>query len=360
MNKKFPWVPGAKLFLTCVTMLLPLLICQPGQALQKETKSSQKEKTSEPKEKKPSQPGKPILWHDPGAVESLDFVGGVGGRAAAPKPPFTFIDESTSGSNPKIRVTDASGMEWTVKFGTEVNAETFATRMAWATGYFVEPDYFVASGRVQNVGKLTRAKAHVKSDGSFTDARFEMHREKGVKKFEQEESWGWLKNPFTGTKELNGLKVMFMLLSNWDNKDIRDLKRGSNTAIFRYPAKATESGDAEDRYLITDWGGSMGKWGGYLGREKWDCKGFKSQTRDFVKGVRGDFLQFGYSGQHTDDFKSDIRVSDVKWLLQYLGRITDAQIRAGLQSSGATPEEVECFTQSLRERINLLKACVSS
>ena len=137
-----------KLSLSLATILLALLVCQPGQAIQKD------------KDKKSSQPGTPILWHDPGAVESLDFVGGIAGRDAAPKPPFTFIEESTSGSNPKIRVTDASGVEWTAKFGTEVNAETFATRMAWAVGYFVEPDYFVASGRVQNVGKLTRAKLH--------------------------------------------------------------------------------------------------------------------------------------------------------------------------------------------------------
>jgi hypothetical protein len=155
MNKKFRRVLGVKFSLACVTVFLTLLICQPGQALQKENKLSQKEKNSEQKEKKPSQPGKPILWHDPGAVESLDFVGGVGGRAAAPKPPFTFIEENLSGSNPKIRVSDATGMEWNVKFGTEVNAETFATRMAWATGYFVEPDYFVASGRVQNVCNKT-------------------------------------------------------------------------------------------------------------------------------------------------------------------------------------------------------------
>ncbi|MEO6727202.1 MAG: hypothetical protein ABIU20_02055 [Blastocatellia bacterium] len=345
MLKNFQRGRWFKPSLSLATILLTLLVCQPGQAIQKD------------KDKKSSQPGTPILWRDPGAVESLDFAGGIAGRDAAPKPPFTFIEESMSGSNPKIRVTDANGVEWTAKFGTEVNAETFATRMAWAVGYFVEPDYFVASGRVQNVGKLTRAKSHVKSDGSFTDARFEKQREKGVKKLDEEESWGWLRNPFTGTKEQNGLKVMFMLLSNWDNKDVRDVKRGSNTAIFRYPAKATESGQAEDRYLITDWGGSMGKWGGYAGREKWDCKGFKSQTKDFVKGVRGDFMQFGYSGQHTDDFKSDIRVSDVKWLLPYLSRVTDDQLRAGLQASGATPDEVECFTQSLRTRINQLKAC---
>lgn len=303
------------------------------------------------KQKAQLAPGKPVLWQSPGEVEKLDLVGGITGRAKAPKPPFTFVEESLSGTNPKVRVTDANGVRWTAKFGSEVNAETFATRLVWAVGYFVEPAYFVSSGKIENLGKLTRAKDSVRSDGSFNDARFEMQKDKDVKKLEEEESWGWLQNPFNGTKELNGLKVMLMLTSNWDNKDVRDVKRGSNTAIFRTPLK----NGIEDRYMVTDWGGSMGKWGSYFSREKWDCKGFKSQSKDFVKGVKGDLIQFGYSGQHTDDFKSDVRVSDVKWLLQYLGRITDDQIRSALQSSGATSEESECFTAALRDRINQLK-----
>jgi hypothetical protein len=304
------------------------------------------------KKKEAVQAGKPVIWADPGAVEKLDFVGGVTGRNRAPKPPFTFVEESKSGTNPKVRVRDANGVTWTAKFGTEVNAETFATRLAWAAGYFVEPAYFVPSGKIENVGRLDRAKSHVGSDGSFADARFEMQREKSVKKLEDEQSWSWVQGPFAGAKELNGLKVIMMLLSNWDNKDARDAKRGSNTAIFQTP---TESG-LEDRYMVSDWGGSMGKWGGFISREKWDCRGYRSQTRDFVKGVKGDLVEFGYSGQHTSDFKTDIRVSDLKWLLQYLGRVTDDQLRAGLQASGATAEEVECFTQSIRERINQMKA----
>ncbi len=303
------------------------------------------------KQSEPTQPGKPVIWQSPGAVEKLDLVGGSTGRAKAPKSPFTFVEESLSGSNPKVRVTDANGVRWTAKFGAEVNSETFATRLVWAVGYFVEPAYFVSGGKIQGATKLTRAKDFVKADGSFTDARFEMQKEKNVKKLEEEESWGWLQNPFVGKRELNGLKVMLMLTSNWDNKDVRDFKRGSNTAIFRTPLKT----GVEDRYLVTDWGGSMGKWGGVLSREKWDCKGFRSQTKDFVKDIKGDLVQFGYAGQHTDSFKNDIRVSDVKWLLQFLGRITDDQIRAGLQASGATAEESECFTAALRDRINQLK-----
>jgi len=303
------------------------------------------------KQKGPVQPGKPVIWADPGAVEKLDFVAGVGGRAKTPKPPFTFIEESLSGTNPKVRVSDANGVQWTAKFGTEVNAETFATRVAWAAGYYVEAAYFVSSGKIEKLGRLDRAKKSVGPDGSFTDARFEMRREKGVKKLEEEQSWSWIQNPFVGTKELNGLKVIMMLVSNWDNKDVRDVKRGSNTAIFQTPA---ESG-LEDRYMITDWGGSMGKWGGFISREKWDCNGFRGQTKDFIKGAKGAEIEFGYSGQHSSTFKGGISASDVKWVMQYVGRITDEQLRAGLQASGATSEEVECFTQSLRDRISQLK-----
>ena len=314
--------------------------------------------TSQPTQKKKGsgKSGAPIIWADPGEVERLDFVNGPGGNDGVPKPPFTFVEESLSGTSPKVRVSDANGAKWMVKFGSEVNAETFATRVAWAAGYFVEPNYFIPSGKVENIGGLKRAKNQFKSDGSFKEARFEAHRGENIKKLDDEKSWSWIENPFIGTKELNGLKVIIMLTSNWDNKDVRDIKRGSNTAIFRTP---TPDG-LEDRYLVTDWGGSMGKWGGYLSREKWDCKGFRSQTKDFIKGVKDDLVEFGYSGQHNSDFKNDIHVGDVKWLLQYVGRITDDQLRAGLRASGASSDEVECFTQSIRDRINQMKKIAST
>ena len=293
--------------------------------------------------------GKPLLWRDPGVVEKLDLAGGPLGRQAAPKPPFTFIEESFSGTNPKIKIRDASKVQWTMKFGSEVNAETFASRLTWAVGYFVEPSYFVASGTVAG---LTCKPQRAKSDqldtatGQFTNARFERQKEKGVKKLEDKESWAYANNPFVNSPELAGLKVMMMLVSNWDNKDVRDAGRGSNTSIFQYPTEA--------RYLVTDWGGSMGKWGGVLGREKWDCRGFTSQTSDFIKEAKGGEIRFGYSGQHRTGFQTGIKASDVKWLMQYLGRVTDAQISAALQASGATAEEIPCFTSTLRDRIRQL------
>src|SRR5499433_2386085 len=174
--------------------------------------SATAQKQKEQKEQKSPKVVTPVIWSDPGAVENLDFVGGIGGRRNAPKPPFSFVEESMSGTNPKVRISDANGALWTVKFGSEVNAETFATRIAWAAGYFVEPDYFIPSGKIEKLGQIERARKFIKPDGSFADARFEMRREKGVKKLDAEKSWSWLENPFVGTKELNGLKVIMMLV----------------------------------------------------------------------------------------------------------------------------------------------------
>lgn len=292
-----------------------------------------------------------IVWKDPGAVETLDFVAGPGGKKKVPTPPFTFVEESMGGSNPKIRVKDAQGTTWHVKWGSEVNAEVFATRIAWAAGYFVDPAYFIPSGKIIGARGLKRAKKYVKSDGSFTEARFERHKNKDATVLEGEQGWLWEENPLIGTRELNGLKIIVMLTSNWDNKDRRDVGRGSNTAILEY----RDGNRIERRYMITDWGASMGKWGGVLGREKWDAKGYEKQTSDFIKEVERGLVEFGYSGQHTGDFKQGIKVSDVKWLLGYVGRITDRQLRDGLKASGATPEEVGIFTRAIRNRINQMR-----
>jgi hypothetical protein len=294
---------------------------------------------------------KSIVWQDPGAVEQLDFVAGPGGTKKVPTPPFTFVEESTSGTNPKVKVKDANDTTWRVKWGSEVNAEVFATRVAWAAGYFVEPSYFVPSGKIDGARNLKRAGKYIKSDGSFTAARFERHANKGGTVLDDEKGWRWDQNPLVGTPEFNGLKIIMMLTSNWDNKDVRDVGRGSNTAIVEY-----QNGDStERRYMITDWGGSMGKWGGVLGREKWDAKGYEKQTPDFIKGVKGGTVEFGYSGQHTGGFKEGITVKDVKWLLEYVGRITDEQVKDGLKASGATPAEIDIFARSFRERINQMR-----
>ena len=291
------------------------------------------------------------LWSDPGEVERLDFRGGPGGRAREPRPPFRFVEEHDTGSNPCMTVSDARGLRWRVKWGDEVKSETFSTRMAWAAGYHAEAAYYIASGRIEGAENLGRARSCVADDLTFTDARFELDEE-GVRKLFDEHGWSWDDNPFVGTKELAGLKVLLMLVSNWDNKDVRDVARGSNTAVFEHPL---EDGTSEARYLIIDWGASMGKSGSPLTRSKWDCEGFAAQNADFVRGVSGGVVQWGFTGQRTDEATEGIRVEDVRWLMRYLGRVGDGQMREGLLASGATREEADCFTRALRGRIEQLE-----
>jgi hypothetical protein len=83
----------------------------------------------------------PVLWRDPGFVERLDLTGGPGGKANVPRGPYTFIKEIESGKKPKLKVRDARGSMWSVKWGDEVKAEIFASRLAWAAGYFTLPTY---------------------------------------------------------------------------------------------------------------------------------------------------------------------------------------------------------------------------
>jgi hypothetical protein len=144
-----------------------------------------------------------------------------------------------------------------------------------------------------------------------------------------------------------------MLVSNWDNKDVRDVARGSNTAIFEYrlPDRRTEA-----RYLIIDWGAALGAWGTHaLKRGRWDPEAFAANNAQFVTGVDGDFVRFGYEGQRTTDLTANISRADVRWFVALADRITDDHLRAVLRASGANQEEVDLFTAALRARIDQLR-----
>jgi hypothetical protein len=296
-----------------------------------------------------------VLWQDPGRLERLDLAAGPGGADGAPRPPFRFVEEHLSGSQPCVSVRDARQRRWRVKWGEEVRSENFAVRLAWACGYFAETTYYVASGAIDGARDLKRASTCIGPDCRFAEARFELD-DPAVRKLFEEHSWAWNDNPFLGTPQLQGLKVLVMLLSNWDVKDRRDVARGSNTAIFEHRVSPWRR---EARYLITDWGGSMGRWGANIvTRGRWDPDGFEAQTPQFVTLVEEGFVRFGYAGQRTSDISAEVTVDDVRWLYGYLGRLSDAQLDAALEASGASEEDGRRFRSAIRERINQLgRAC---
>jgi hypothetical protein len=290
-----------------------------------------------------------ILWREPPPIERIDLRQPAGGPKNTPKPPFRFVSEDWGGTSPKVLVTDRAGVQWRVKGGLEVKSESFATRLVSAMGYHAEPTVFVASGRIEGVNKkLDRAKNFIRPDGSFTNAAFE--RRDPQLKYLDNHDWAWNQNPFSKSRQLQGLKILVMLLSNWDNKDRRNWIQGSNTGIL----ERNVNGRREWIYFVNDWGQTLGAWGAELTSKNWDCARFSAQTPEFVKAENNDKVSFGFTGQHNSGFQNDITTADIRWLLQYLGRITDAQLRRGLQASGATSEETACFVKALRERITRL------
>jgi hypothetical protein len=302
--------------------------------------------------------GEKVLWTDPGDPSILDFQYGIGGSERQPQPPFQFTDEDLTGTSPKVNVTDGRGAIWNVKWGPESRPSTFCTRLVWACGYYAEPEYFVWEGRIESAHGLKRARGRIRHDGRFVNARFQLRSD--APGFLAGQSWTWTDNPFLKTHEFQGLRILMLLVSNWDTKDARDQEghRSPNTNLAIFEDNST--GRLRYLYANADWGASMGKWGGTLTWTKWDCKGFAEETADFLKVGRDGSLHWGFEGKHRKDMVRGITTADIQWLLQYLGRITDDQIRTGLTASGATSDETECFARALRQRIDKLQQAVQT
>ena len=163
--------------------------------------AAQNEEKKEAKKKDTPQ-GTPVLW-EAVDIPSRNLYLGPGGAEMRPDlQRVTFLEDEKGGYSTKYRVRDASGREWVAKVGSEAQSETAAVRLVWALGYKSEINYLVP--------KLT-----IEGKGTFTNVRLEA-RPAGVKRGDE---WQWKENPFTGTNELQGLKIMMALLNNWDIKD---------------------------------------------------------------------------------------------------------------------------------------------
>lgn len=276
-----------------------------------------------------------VLWRDPGPIESLDLAGGPGGAGKAPRAPFTFVSEEKGGTSPKVTVRDARGAEWIVKFGEEVKSENFASRIAWAAGYFAEPTYFVREGKIEGANDLGRAASAIRG-GAFQNARFELKTEAMKNPVGK---WNIGDSKLKGSRELAGYKTLFILLSNWDVKP-------ENLSIVK--------ANGEQIYAVTDWGATMGRPAELSGASKWDCERYSSDTKNLIEGVENGFVVFNFQGKQGTEILKNIRVEDVQWLMQRLGKLSDAQIDAALQASGATPEEKACFASAFKSRLGQL------
>jgi len=301
----------------------------------------------------PSVPTRPdtirVLWRDPGPIGAKDLYWGAGSADGAPAPPFTFVREDTSGTKPKIEVTDAEGAEWTIKLApaspadNEVHAEIAASRLIWAFGFFVDENYFVREGKIENVQKLSRAADLVGPDGTFRTARFERR----VRGGERRGNWDVENNPFNHTKELSALKILIVLVGNWD-------ARAENAAILRLPRT---DGDVEERYVLSDLGTAFGRWAGGFQKKhsRWNLSDYRESR--FLNGIVMNRLEFRYPLMSTE--RVAVPVDHARWFATLASQLTPAQIRKAFEASGASPAEVEGFSAEVGYRFEAIRAVLA-
>jgi hypothetical protein len=300
-----------------------------------------------------------VIWENPGDVRSRDLYYGPGSRTLQPAPPLNFIEEDLGGTSPKFKVKDARQVEWVVKLGREAQAETAATRLVWAAGYFAEEAYYFPRVRINNLQRLSRGQKYVEEKGMVTGARFEPRR----KVVKRGETWTWRKNPFVGTRELDGLRVMMILLNNFD------VKTGNNQVLTVFDPR---HGRWEDRYVVTDLGASLGRAGG-IGekRSKNDVEDFVESR--FIRGVEDGIVDFDYSvgpsgfgwvsvvyppafrkQWHKMTAMKDIPAPHAQWVGARLARLTDAQLHDAFRAAAYDQAAANAYVRTMRERISQL------
>ena len=335
-------------------MLVMLALSVPLSA-QKRTKG---EKREERRERSADWPAR--ICRDADDIEALNLFYGAGGAEHAPDPagPYRFVREDLNGTSPKFDVEDARGVQWRVKLDSdrgerhnEPQAETAATRLLWAAGYFVDEDYYLDDLTVTGLPTLHRGNRFVSADGRVRGVRLK-RRPKDVQKLGD---WDWFENPFLGTRELNGLRVMMALLNNWD------LGSDNNTIDALH---------GEQHFLVSDVGASFGKTGNYFTRSKsvladYASSPFVERTAtgyvDFVMHSRPFFLtvfDFSMYRERTrmEQITKHIPREDVSWVGHKLARLSDEQLRDCFRAAGYTPEEVDGYVRAVQDRIAALNA----
>jgi hypothetical protein len=301
------------------------------------------------KEKKKKEPpaGKPVLWRAHEDVAALDLLAGPGGEEMRPQAPYTFVEEEKGGYSKKYRVRDARGRVWVAKVGAEAQPETAVTRLVWAAGYIPEVTYLDPCAKIEGAPDPGKDFERCQ-DGGLANVRFEA-RPEDTKRYGE---WRWADNPFKGTRELQGLKILMALFENWDLKD-------DNNRIL---AVTGEGGETELHYVVSDLGATVGKTGGVGGlmARLRQIKGTRNKPEDFaadkfVEGVEGGRVRFSFEGKNKGLMR-DVTVADAQWLAAILSKLSDAQIEDAFRAANYPDDDVRLLAQAVRSRIDQLAA----
>ena len=245
--------------------------------------------------------------------------------------------------------------------GPEAQSETVASRIVWAVGYFAEESYYFPRVEIDGLPKrLSRGMQYVEARRFVRNVRFEPRRDH----IKRGDTWRWLKNPFVGTRELDGLKVLMVLLNNYDTSP-------ANNRVLK--VKDPSDGDVDEWFGVTDLGASLGSVGGLGGRRSKNNLAHYQRSK-FIKRVRGNMVEFNYnttpsgigyvtfvlapwywkSQADKEKAMKAIRVDHARWIGGLLAQLTDGQLRDAFRAAGYTTGTSTSYIGVIRSRVRQL------
>jgi len=269
------------------------------------------------------------LWVEPESIAARDLFHGPGGAALAPPAGgrFQFLRKDTKGYSWGWDVKDASGTQWSAKYGPEAHSEVVASRLVWAIGFHQPPTYFVEKWELTGGDE----------PGPKPPSRFRPdlpgRRRAG--------EWSWRENPFVGTQPYRGLLVMMRILNNWDLLD-------RNTAIYDLDSPVE---GAPRWYVVIDLGASLGRTKIVpVSGTRNDIEDFEQQG--FIKGVNDKgFVEFDDLGRFHRELFGELTPADVRWTCERLERLTPKQWQDAFRAAGYKDDEAARFIRKIREKV---------
>ena len=266
------------------------------------------------------------LWNAPDRARDLFW--GVGGQRLAPDPAarYTVIEIKRGGFSRGYTVVDGGKREWSVKFPPEASTEVAASRLLWGLGYHQPPVYYLAEWQAD---KAT-------SPNPQLPARFR-EQSPAFHGLDSKDSWSYYRNPFVGSRQLNGLLALHVMLGNSDLKDAQNV-------LY----ELTEPVEGARRwYVARDLGQTFGRTG-LLDPPRGDVEVFEQTP--FIKGVEDGFVRFEYQGRHKS-LVSRIRPADVRWICERLDALSDRQLQDAFRAAGYPKPLADRFVRRLEQKI---------
>jgi hypothetical protein len=278
--------------------------------------------------RKPAQPQVALLelWSEPKDIANRDLMWGSSRQDNAPSKSdvFTVLARDKTGYSRGYDVKGPDGREWKIKVGKEVQPEIVLSRILWALGYYQPETYYVTGWQLAGSWE---------SEGE--PARFRLESD-----HESEGEWAWLDNPFAGTRPLQGLVALSLLLNNFDLKT-------SNNRVYRLrDAKA----EPQRRYVVQDLGASLGKPSALP-----LVRGSRNDIDDYednnlIRKARGSQIQLDYRGRHNDILER-MTAADIIWACDLLNRLSDAQLDDAFKAAEYPSDIRQRYIAKLRNKI---------